>query len=110
MYGLIAPPSTLFASPYTASKHGVVGLTKSDANNYAPQGIRINALCPGYVKTPLLMESERLGYMKEAIRWTPMGRMAETEEIGDVVVFLAGEMSSFMSGACLVVDGGYTVS
>jgi NAD(P)-dependent dehydrogenase (short-subunit alcohol dehydrogenase family) len=110
MYGLIAPPSNLHASPYTASKHGVIGLTKSDANNYAGQGIRINALCPGYVRTPLLMESERLGYMDEAVKWTPMGRLAEVEEIGDCVVFLAGRGASFMSGGCLVVDGGYTVS
>lgn len=77
--------------------------------NYAKEGIRINALCPGYVKTPLLMESEKLGYMEEAIRWTAAGRMGEVEEIADVVCFLAGEGSSFMVGASLVVDGGYTV-
>jgi NAD(P)-dependent dehydrogenase (short-subunit alcohol dehydrogenase family) len=108
MYGLIAPPSSLHCTPYVSSKHGVLGLTKADAVNYARQGIRINALCPGYVKTPLLMESEKLGYMEDAIKQTPMGRMAETEEIGDVVVFLGSRMSSFVVGSGVVADGGYS--
>ena len=137
MYGLIAPPELITASPYTAAKHGVVGLTKSDANNYASKGIRyltpshhpipipnihfpymlvflltthrINAICPGYVKTPLLLESQAKGYMDAEIAKTPMQRMAETEEIGDAIAFLGSPMASFMSGSCLVVDGGYTV-
>jgi len=110
MYGLVAPPAYIPASPYTASKHGVVGLTKSDAITYAAHGIRINAICPGYVNTPLLKEATVAGAMDSEIAKTPMQRMADPEEIGDSIVFLASPMSSFMTGASLVVDGGYTVN
>jgi NAD(P)-dependent dehydrogenase (short-subunit alcohol dehydrogenase family) len=128
MYGLVAPPANILASPYTASKHGVVGLTKSvsylislyhkrdvltkaqDAVTYAAQGIRINAICPGYVNTPLLREAAVAGAMDSEIAKTPMQRLADVEEIADSIVFLASPMASFMTGASLVVDGGYTVN
>lgn len=110
MYGLVAPPSYIPASPYTAAKHGVVGLTKSDAIAYAAQGIRINAICPGYVNTPLLKEAAVSGAMDSEIAKTPMQRMADVDEIADSIVFLASPMASFMTGASLVVDGGYTIN
>ncbi|CAG8951981.1 hypothetical protein HYFRA_00000716 [Hymenoscyphus fraxineus] len=110
MYGLIGTPSDVLSTAYVASKHAVVGLTKADATAYAPHHIRINALCPGYVRTPLLGSALEDGYMKGEIAKTPLGRVAEVEEIGDSIVFLASPMASFMVGSTLVVDGGYTVS
>jgi NAD(P)-dependent dehydrogenase (short-subunit alcohol dehydrogenase family) len=107
MYGLSGPPGNVAASPYTASKHGVMGLTKSDATIYAPHNIRINAICPGYVDTPLLSASAASGAMDSEIAKTPMGRMGYVDEIADCIVFLGSRMSSFMCGSGLVVDGGY---
>ncbi|KAH6672069.1 3-oxoacyl-reductase [Halenospora varia] len=108
MYGLVGTPQSIPASAYTASKHGVIGLTKADANTFASEGIRINAICPGYVRTPLLQESTEAGLMDTEIAKTPMGRMAEVGEIGDCIVFLASPMASFMVGSSLLADGGYT--
>jgi hypothetical protein len=81
-----------------------------DAITYAAQAIRINAICPGYVNTPLLQEATASGAMDSEIAKTPMGRMAHVDEIADSIVFLASPMASFMTGASLVVDGGYTVN
>ena len=81
-----------------------------DAVAYAAQGIRINAICPGYVNTPLLKEATAAGAMDSEIAKTPMQRLADVEEIADSIVFLASPMASFMTGASLVVDGGYTVN
>lgn len=81
-----------------------------DAITYAAQGIRINAICPGYVNTPLLKSATAAGSMDLEISRTPMQRLADVEEIGDSIVFLASSMSSFMTGATLVVDGGYTLN
>ena len=108
MYGLIASAPTIPATAYTAAKHGVVGLTKSDGVMFASQGIRINAICPGYVATPLLRDSTESGVMKKEVEETPMKRLGDMEEIADSIAFLASPMSSFMAGASLVVDGGFT--
>ncbi|KAJ4501937.1 hypothetical protein HRR78_008769 [Exophiala dermatitidis] len=109
MYGVIGPSVNTPATAYSASKHGVLGFTKPDAVAYAKQGIRINAICPGYVATPLLEEAVKSGAMDKEIERTPVGRMAVPEEIGDTITFLASPMSSFMYGAGLVVDGGFTI-
>ncbi|KAG9775195.1 Short-chain dehydrogenase anuF [Exophiala dermatitidis] len=109
MYGVIGPSVNTPATAYSASKHGVLGFTKPDAVAYAKQGIRINAICPGYVATPLLEEAVKSGAMDKEIERTPIGRMAVPEEIGDTITFLASPMSSFMYGAGLVVDGGFTI-
>jgi NAD(P)-dependent dehydrogenase (short-subunit alcohol dehydrogenase family) len=93
------------ASAYTASKHGVMGLTKTDAIFYAPQHIRINAMCPGYIGTPLLLAATASGVMKGELERVPMGRFGEMEEIADGIAFLASPMSSFMCGHGLIVDG-----
>lgn len=111
MYGLIGNTPTIPASGYSASKHAVMGLTKTDAVFYARDKIRINAICPGYTRTPLLAQSQALdadGPMKHEIEKTPMGRLGTMEEIADCMVFLASPMSSFMTGAALVPDGGFT--
>jgi NAD(P)-dependent dehydrogenase (short-subunit alcohol dehydrogenase family) len=95
------------ASAYVASKHGVVGLTKAAALDYAKDGIRVNAVAPGYVDTPMLANRSEAQRAEIASRH-PMGRIAAAEEIAAVVAFLASSESSFVSGAYYTVDGGYT--
>lgn len=105
------PQLTLHPPPQTASKHALLGLTKSDAIMYAapPHNIRINAICPGYIGTPLLKGALTAGSVMEAeVAKVPQGRLGEMEEVADAVVFLASGMSSFVVGAGMVVDGGYT--
>ncbi|TKA64007.1 hypothetical protein B0A55_09407 [Friedmanniomyces simplex] len=108
MLGLVASSPGTPAVAYTASKHGVMGLTKTDAVMYAPRGIRINAMCPGYVATPLLKASVASGGMSAEVAKVPQQRLGEMEEIADSITFLASPMSSFMAGHGLAVDGGYT--
>ena len=106
MLGLIAMTEDTSVPAYIASRHGVVGLTKSDGVHYAPKGIRINALCPGFMATPLVQKTLDAGMMSNAVvTRTPAGRMGVMEEMGDAATFLASQMSSFMFGASLVVDG-----
>ncbi|TVY91580.1 Levodione reductase, partial [Lachnellula willkommii] len=81
-----------------------------DAITYAPHGIRINAICPGYVRTPLLHAAVIAGSMDPEIAKTPMGRLAEVEEIADTIAFMASPMASFMAGSALLVDGGYSAN
>ncbi|KAK4941426.1 hypothetical protein LTR10_018695 [Elasticomyces elasticus] len=109
MYGLIATPLNIPAVAYTATKHGVIGLTKADAIAYAREGIRINAMCPGYIATPLLKEATASEAMQREIERTPAGRIGEMEEIADTITFMVSPMSSFMYGAGLVADGGFTI-
>jgi NAD(P)-dependent dehydrogenase (short-subunit alcohol dehydrogenase family) len=110
MYGLVGPSPSIPSTQYTAAKHGVVGLTKADAIGYAQHGIRLNTICPGYINTPLLGSAPQTGMMDSEIAKVPMGRFGESEEIADAICFLGCEWSSFMTGASLVVDGGYTAN
>lgn len=105
MYGVISPSLNVPAVAYTAAKHGVVGMTRVDAVTYAPKGIRINAICPGYVATPLLGDSTETEVMKKETAKTPVGRLAYPDEIADHITFLASPMSSYMHGAAMVADG-----
>jgi len=96
------------AAAYAAAKHGVVGLTRTAALEYAKAGIRINAVCPGFTRTPLL---ERLTGGREEVEaylvgLHPLGRMARAEEVAEVVVWLSSDAASFVTGHPLVVDGG----
>ncbi|KAJ5172913.1 short chain dehydrogenase/reductase family oxidoreductase, partial [Penicillium capsulatum] len=109
MYGHIAAPAHIPLTPYTAAKHAVIGLTKADAKVYAPKGIRINAICPGYVDTPLIAGAVQLGVMKDEFEKTPAGRPATGEEVADSIAFLSSPMSSFIYGVGLTVDGGYSL-
>jgi len=95
---------------YTASKHGVVGLTKAAALEYASRGIRINALCPGSVQTPMVERalSSHREAMNEVIRDIPLGRLGRPEEIASAVLWLCSPGASFVIGHALIVDGGYT--
>ena len=92
---------------YTASKGGVVNMTRALAVEYAKDGIRVNAVCPGYVNTSLLdqLDEEMINHL---ISLHPMDRLAEPEEIAKVTTFLASDDASFITGANLLVDGGYT--
>lgn len=105
--GLTAIP---LSTAYTVSKHGVLGLTRSASEDYAKDGLRINAVCPGYTETPMTMEAAAVREaMEERVQGAvPMGRMGRPEEIADAVVFLCGGRSSFVTGTALCVDGGYT--
>jgi len=112
MLGLVAANSNLPSTAYVTSKHACVGLTKGDAVTYAAQGIRINAICPGYVLTPLMRPAKAAedvsGVMARELQKVPLGRLGLAEEIADSIAFLASPASSFMIGAALVVDGGFT--
>ncbi len=95
---------------YNVSKAGVVMLTKSLAAEWAPRGVRVNSISPGYVATPLLRAVEESDPEWTA-QWradTPLGRLAEPKEIGPAAVFLASDASSYVTGSNLVVDGGFT--
>ncbi len=96
---------------YHASKHGVVGLTKSAGLEYAPKGIRINAICPGIIETPMVtgMLETQPEAMDAMMKVVPMGRLGKAEEIADAVLWLCSDVSSFVIGHVLPVDGGYTV-
>jgi NAD(P)-dependent dehydrogenase (short-subunit alcohol dehydrogenase family) len=101
------------AVAYCASKGGVILLTKAMAIDHGPQGIRINAICPGDVDTPMLPEDAKMRGMKwqdylAGCANRPLGRIGTAEEIAQAALFLASDDSSFMTGAALVVDGGGT--
>jgi len=101
------------ASAYTASKAAILNLTRSMALDHAKEGIRVNAVCPGSVDTEMIHAAwEQFGDMEEAQRlWAekhPLGRIATADEIGRVILFLASEEASFITGAALPVDGGIT--
>ena len=102
--------STSGSSEYTAAKHGVVGLTKAAALEYASQGVRVNAVCPGYIHTPMVQP--RLdtidGYEDQLKARHPLGRLGEPEEIAAAVVWLSSDAASFVTGHNMPVDGGYT--
>ena len=103
--GLIGYPGN---SLYTASKHAVMGLTKSAALDYAKQGIRINAVNPGAIATEMI---ERLGFTADDVApIVPMGRIGQATEIAQAVVFLCSDAASYITGQPLVIDGGYTAS
>lgn len=92
---------------YAAAKGGVKLLTQSLAIDYAPHGIRVNAVCPGYIDTPLLNHIDQEG-INHLSAMHPMGRLGKPQEVASVVLFLASEDASFMTGTSLLVDGGYT--
>lgn len=92
---------------YTAAKGGVVNMTRALAVEYATQGIRVNAVCPGYIKTPLLDQLDD-AMLQHLASLHPLGRLGESQEVANAVVFLASDEASFITGANLMVDGGYT--
>ncbi len=106
MGGLIAFPGI---SPYNASKHAVMGLTRSALLDYAQQGIRINAVNPGMIATDMM--NRLAGHSPAQMASTiPMGRMGQAEEIAATVVFLCSDAASYITGQPIVIDGGYTAT
>ena len=99
------------APAYTAAKHGLIGLTKVAALEYSEQGIRVNAVCPAFIVTPML---ERAGITsdeetrQEVTALHPIGRMGEPDEVAKAIYWIASEEASFVTGHSLMVDGGYT--
>jgi NAD(P)-dependent dehydrogenase (short-subunit alcohol dehydrogenase family) len=105
--GLVGLPGR---ASYHASKHGVIGLTTSAALQYAPRGIRINAICPGTIETAMVADMAAKGELDraEAAAATPIGRLGRSEEIAASVLWLCSPGASFVVGVALPVDGGYT--
>ncbi|MBA4088966.1 MAG: short chain dehydrogenase [Sphingobium sp.] len=104
--GLVGNPSQ---PAYVASKHGVVGLTRHGALRWAKAGIRVNAVCPGVIVTPMtapLVAKEDMRQLLDSM--TPMGRMGQAEEVAEAVVWLCSGAASFVTGHPMVVDGGAT--
>ncbi|PQM47980.1 Dihydroanticapsin 7-dehydrogenase [Mycobacterium talmoniae] len=105
-----------FLAAYCASKAAVLALTRSVAIEYGTQGIRSNAICPGVVRTALLESIQHRdpetaqGLIANAEAMTPLGRLGSPGEIATMAVFLASDESSFLTGAALAVDGGYTAA
>lgn len=91
---------------YSAAKHGVIGLTKSAALEYAKRGLRINAVAPGFIDTPLATYSDEQRQAFSALH--ALGRFGEAQEVANMVAFLCSEQASFLTGGCYLVDGGLT--
>jgi NAD(P)-dependent dehydrogenase (short-subunit alcohol dehydrogenase family) len=104
--GLIAAQGSV---AYMAAKHGVVGLTKAAALEYAGDNIRVNAVCPGYIDTPLLQPvlAAHEGFEQRVVSRHPVGRLGRPEEIAEAVIWLSSPAASFVTGHSMAVDGGY---
>jgi len=104
--GLIGIPG---AASYNASKHGVVGLTKTVALEYATRNVRVNAVCPGFIETPMLdrVTDASVKIRDHLIGMVPMRRVAQPSEIGEAVAWLMSDKSSYVTGVALPVDGGW---
>ena len=106
IYGLVGIPT---GPAYAAAKHGVIGLTKSAALTYAQKGIRVNAVCPGATRSPMVQRIIDQNPAREEwyVSQHPIGRMGVPEEIAEAVVWLCSDKASFVAGHAMAVDGGY---
>ena len=106
IYGLVGVPVNI---AYTAAKHGVVGVTRAAALAYAQQGIRINAVAPAVIETPLLLKSPE-EVSAQIVATHPIGRIGQIHEVAELVAFLASDRSSFCTGGVYPVDGAFTAA
>jgi NAD(P)-dependent dehydrogenase (short-subunit alcohol dehydrogenase family) len=104
---ILAKVGTRNSAAYVAAKHGVVGLTETAALEYANQGVRINAIGPGYIVTPLLTRSLSEEAMAALKGLHPMGRLGTAEEVAELALWLNSDKASFVTGSYYNVDGGY---
>jgi NAD(P)-dependent dehydrogenase (short-subunit alcohol dehydrogenase family) len=104
---ILGMAGTKFSSAYVAAKHGVVGLTKAAALEYADKKIRINSIGPGYINTPLISNSLDEATIKSLTALHPIGRLGEAEEVAELILWLGSDKSSFVTGSYYPVDGGY---
>jgi NAD(P)-dependent dehydrogenase (short-subunit alcohol dehydrogenase family) len=104
---ILGSAGTKLSPAYVAAKHGVVGLTKAAALEYADKNIRINSVGPGYIKTPLVMSSLDKTALDALVGLHPIGRLGESDEIAELILWLASPKSSFVTGSYYPADGGY---
>lgn len=104
---ILGMSGTRLSPAYVAAKHGVVGLTKAAALEYADKRIRINSVGPAYIKTPMVMETLDEATRDMLVGLHPMGRMGEPEEVAEIILWLASSRSSFATGTYYAIDGGY---
>lgn len=104
---ILGMAGTRFSPAYVASKHGVVGLTKATALEYAPKNIRVNSIGPGYILTPLLTNALDDATLKQVEGLHPIGRLGTSEEVAELILWLGSSKSSFVTGSYYPVDGGY---
>ena len=107
MASILSSVGTAGNPDYVAAKHGVIGLTKAAALEYATRGIRINAVGPGYIETPLLAHMDEKVH-RHLVSLHPMGRLGKAEEVAALTCFLLSGRASFITGSYHLVDGGYT--
>lgn len=107
MASVLGQVGTKFSPAYVAAKHGVVGLTKAAAIEYADQKVRINSVGPGYIKTPLLEKHLNEDQMNALVKQHPIGRLGESQEIAELVLWLASDKASFVTGTYYAADGGF---
>lgn len=104
---ILGQAGTKGSPAYVAAKHGVVGLTKAAALEYADKKIRINSIGPGYINTPLVLNSLDDAALKMLVGLHPIGRLGESEEIAELILWLASDKASFVTGSYYNADGGY---
>lgn len=104
---ILGMAGTRFSPAYVASKHGVVGLTKAAALEYAPKNIRINSVGPGYIMTPLVSNALDEATLKQVEALHPIGRLGKAEEVAELILWLSSSKASFVTGSYYPVDGGY---
>lgn len=104
---ILGHAGTKFSPAYVSAKHGVIGLTKAAALEYAEKKIRINSIGPGYIKTPLIMDALDEATLRGLVSLHPIGRLGESEEVAELILWLGSEKASFVTGSYYPIDGGY---
>jgi NAD(P)-dependent dehydrogenase (short-subunit alcohol dehydrogenase family) len=107
MASILGQVGSANSSAYVAAKHGVVGLTKNAGLEFAKEGVRVNAVGPGYIKTPLLTSNLSAKQMKDVAKLHPIGRLGRSEEVAELVLWLCSDKASFITGSYYPIDGGY---